>query len=170
MTMRIRTTFAVLALTGAATTFAQGPARGKAQATINGIAVSIDYGRPVLKGRDMLAQAPPGTVWRMGANEATTIKSEGDLVFGAVTIPKGSYSLWAKRADAKSWQLVFNKETGQWGTNHDAKQDFASVPLTVETAGASAETLTIDLAPASSGGVFKLSWGTQVLKASFSVK
>jgi hypothetical protein len=168
----MKRTLAITLIALAATVMAraQAPSRGKAQATIGGKAVSIDYGRPTLKGRDMLGQAPAGTVWRMGANEATTIKTEGDLVFGGVTIPKGSYSLFTKRVDDKTWHLLFNKQTGQWGTEHDAKQDVAAVPLAMEKAGASVETLTIDLQPAGSGGEFKLTWGTNVLKAPFQVK
>jgi hypothetical protein len=148
---------------------AQGT-RGKAEATIEGKKVAIDYGRPELKGRDMLARAPEGTVWRMGMNEATTITTEGDLVFGDVTIPKGAYSLFAKRTGEKSWTLVFNKQTGQWGTRHDASLDFASVPLAWKAKDDSTEAFTIQVVPAAKGGELKMSWGTHVLETPFKVK
>ena len=67
--------------------------------------MSIDYGRPSLKGRDMLGQAQVGQAWRMGANAATTLKTEADLAFGAAAVPKGEYILTATKVDASQWQL-----------------------------------------------------------------
>jgi len=49
---------------------AQNAERGNAEATIKNRKISINYGRPALKGRDLLAKAPVGTVWRVGMNEA----------------------------------------------------------------------------------------------------
>ena len=149
--------------------YAQG-ARGKAEATIGGKSFSVDYGRPLLKGRDMLAKAPAGTVWRMGANQATVIEAGGELVFGDVTIPKGAYSLFAKRVDEKVWELIFNSQTGQWGTQHDAALDVAKVPLTWEQQETSTEEFTIELKPADAGGELVMTWGTHVLKAGFVLK
>jgi hypothetical protein len=160
-------TAAFLGLVGGA--LAQGD-RGKAEATVGGKSFSIDYGRPSLKGRDMLAKAPVGTVWRMGANKATTLEAGGDLVFGESTVPKGSYSLFAKRLDEKSWQLIFNSQTGQWGTQHDASLDVAAVPLSWEQQETSTEQFTIEISAGGDGGEIKMMWGTHVLKAGFGVK
>jgi hypothetical protein len=153
----------------AATANAQAQ-RGKAEATIGGTKIAVDYGRPELKGRDMLAQAPEGFVWRMGMNEATTIDTAGDLAFGDVTIPKGAYSLFAKRTGEKSWELIFNKQTGQWGTQHDASKDLAKVPLAWKTKDDSTETFTIEVVPQAKGGELKMLWGKNVLEAPFAVK
>ena len=54
---------AVAALSFSTTAHAQSP-RGTAEGTIAGKSVTIDYGRPSLRGRDMLGKAPAGTVWR----------------------------------------------------------------------------------------------------------
>ena len=55
-------------------------ARGKAEATIKGKQITIDYGQPSLKGRDIFAMVQPGMVWRLGMNQATQIETTGDLV------------------------------------------------------------------------------------------
>jgi len=144
--------------------------RGMASATFGSVTVSINYGRPQLKGRDMLGQATDGMVWRMGMNEATEIKSDADLKFGETLIPKGSYSLWMKKVSADQWHLVFNKKTGIWGHDHPAADDFAEAPLTMTTNPQSVETFTIELtATNESTGAIKAMWGTALLSTEFMV-
>ena len=157
---------AVAALSVSTTAHAQSP-RGTAEVTIAGKSVTIDYGRPSLRGRDMLGKAPAGTVWRTGADAATMFTTEADLTSGGKTIPAGSYTLFTKRVDDKTWHLVVNTQTGQWGTSHDASLDLTEVPLTWEQAGSSVEQFTIELAD---NGQMKMLWGTHVLKADFQAK
>ena len=118
--------------------------RGKAELKVPAGAVTVDYGRPSLKGRDMLAQLQDGAFWRMGMNEATVFTTPVDLSFGGTKVPKGSYSLWLKR-QGEDFVLVFNAQTGQWGTRHDASKDVYTVPLKKEPLSAPMETFTVDL-------------------------
>jgi hypothetical protein len=148
-----------------AVALAQNP-RGKAEATAAGGKVSIEYGRPSLKGRDVLAEAPVGTVWRTGADQSTTFTSASDLTIGGKAVPKGSYSLFTKRTGEKDWSLIFNKQTGQWGTDHDASQDLVQVPLKWEQKASGPEQFTIELAP----DAVRLIWGKHVLSAPIAAK
>ncbi len=150
----------------AAPVLGQNP-RSKAETSLAGKKVSVEYGQPKLGGRDVLAEAPVGTVWRTGADASTTFTTEADLMFGSATIPKGSYSLFTKRTGDKTWALVFNKQTGQWGTEHDASKDLASVPLTWEQKDSGPELFTIELAPS---GTLRLLWGKHVLSIPFKAK
>lgn len=144
--------------------------RGDASATFGSATVSINYGRPKLQGRDMLAQATDGMVWRMGMNEATEIKTSADLKFGATVIPKGNYSLFVKKMGADQWELIFNKKTGMWGTEYSAADDFASVPLNLSTNSESVEAFTVELTAASeTAGALKAMWGTHILSSDFTV-
>ena len=145
--------------------FGQG-ARGKAELKAGAGNITIDYGRPSLKGRDMISQLKEGSFWRMGRNEATVLNTPVDLTFGSTNVAKGSYSLWLKKEGGK-YLLVFNSQTGQWGTQHDPSKDVSSVPLKMETLSSPVETFTIELKEASSGGEFSLSWGTTNLSAGF---
>jgi hypothetical protein len=137
--------------------------RGEAKATIAGKPVSIDYGRPSLKGRDMLAQAQVGQAWRMGSNEPTTLKTDADLMFGTKAVPKGEYILTATKVDAQGWMLnVLDKD--------DRSKKVADVPLTIEKLPQSIEQFTIDLTGGGEKGDLKMSWGTTALRTTFTGK
>ncbi len=149
--------------------------RGKAMITLNGKTVSVDYGRPALHGRTiqqiLAIQPPTGIFWRLvGANQSTTFSTEAPLAFGNVTIPAGTYSLWTEHSGNDHWQLVFNKQHGQWGTEHNPKLDFAKVPLRKEKVGDSVDLVTIKLAKAGRGARFSTQWGDLMLVAHFTGK
>ena|SRR5579862_2982821 len=154
--------------------FAQGNPRGTTTITPRGKKISIEYGRPSLKGRstdELLGQLPSGSYWRMGADTSTTLTTGTDLVFPNAVVPAGVYSLWLQRAvDATTWNLVVNKQHGQWGTQHDESQDLVFVPLKQAKAAKSIETLTETLGRARDGGTITIQWGTMVLSASFKAK
>jgi len=156
-----------------ATTMQPPPAsdRGTASATFGNANITINYGRPQLQGRDMLAQATDGMVWRMGMNEATEFKADADLKFGATTIPKGSYSLFMKKISADQWHLIFNKKTGIWGTEYSEQDNLAEVPLAMSTNPQSVEAFTIELEKINdTTDKIKASWGTSVLSTEFAVQ
>lgn len=153
--------------------FAQAGPRGTSTLTLRGKTVSVEYGRPSLRGRstdDLLGQLPAGGFWRMGSNKSTTFKTDVALTFGDVTVPPGEYSLWMQKQQDNSWKLVFNKAHGQWGTDHDASQDFASVPMTESKADSPVEMVTLTLSKADGGGTLTVQWGTLVTVASFQAK
>jgi Protein of unknown function (DUF2911) len=157
-----------LALAGSAC--AQGNPRGKPELSLGGTKVSVDYGRPSLKGRsvqDMLSRLGAGDVWRLGADTSTTFSTTGDLMFGDTKVPKGDYSLWARKEADNSWKLVFNTQHGQWGTEHDDGKDLVAVPLKESKASAPAEQVTISLDKADMGGKITIQWGDLELATNF---
>jgi len=158
----------------AAVALAQDNPRGTSTLSIKGKTVSVDYGRPALKGRTsdaLLGRLKPGGVWRLGADTSTTFKTGIDLVFGDVTIPAGEYSVWMQRQEGDSWKLLFDKQHGQWGEPEpDPSQCFASVPLVGSTPAASTELVTLTLSKADGGGTLTIQWGTLEVAASFKAK
>ncbi|MCY3556828.1 MAG: DUF2911 domain-containing protein [Gemmatimonadetes bacterium] len=147
------------------------PGRGMAEVTLSGGKVSIDYGRPEMKGRDMLAMAPAGFVWRFGSNKSTTFTSEADLMFGDQTLAMGSYSAWIKHVEGDSWSLIFNSEVGIWGAPGASREnDVLEVPLSYSTGDESVERLTVELKDSDGKGKLSVSWGTHRLKGSFAAK
>jgi hypothetical protein len=85
---------------------AAGQDHGETKATIGKANVSIEYGRPLLKGRDPIKMMEPGKVWRIGSNAPTTITSDVDLDFGGTRIAKGKQILLARLAEPGKWSLV----------------------------------------------------------------
>jgi hypothetical protein len=157
--------FAVASALLAAPAGAQGE-RGKAELKAGSGAIAVDYGRPSLKGRDMLSELQPGAFWRMGTNQGTVLTTPVGLTFGATKVVKGSYSLWLKKV-GDTFELVFNSQTGQWGSQHDPAKDVCSVALKQEALPTPVETFTMDLKAAPKGGDLSLSWGATELSAGF---
>ena len=85
--------------------------------------IAVKYSAPSMKGRKIFGGLVPyGQVWRAGANSATALHTDGDLMIGKLMVPKGDYTLYVLPA-ADSWQLIVNKQTGQWGTEYSEGQD-----------------------------------------------
>jgi hypothetical protein len=137
----------------------------RSEFTIDGATITVEYGRPSVKGRTIFGPegiVPVNTVWRMGADEATTLKTDKALMFGSVHVPPGTYTLWALPLEDASGQpagkLIINKQTGQWGTAYDEKQDLGRVDATVTLLDTPVEMLTITFVDTPSGGTFVMEW------------
>ena len=97
----------------------------------NGKHVTVNYNAPSKRGRAIMGSLVPyGKVWRTGANAATTLTTTTDLMLGSLHVPAGKYSLYTIPGE-KEWTLIVNKQTGQWGTNYDEKQDLGRVKMKV---------------------------------------
>jgi len=117
--------------------------RDTARATVGAAHIQIDYGRPMRRGRTIFGNVVPwDTVWRTGANQATQLITDRALVIGGTPVPAGTYSLFTIPSP-RGWQLIINKQHGQWGTDYDAKQDLARIPMRFRSLATPTERLTI---------------------------
>ena len=147
----------------------QNTNRGMIEIVLKGNNISLDYGRPEMKGRDMLAMAPDGFVWRMGMNQSTTFKSETDLMFGKKKLTKGSYSTWIKHIKGDQWALVFNSEVGIWGMPGAKREnDILEIPLTYSKVDNIVERFTVDIMNHDDSGHMVVTWSNHKLEATFS--
>lgn len=168
-----RLIFSVAALTLAAlvsTTFAQkttqvhpgkaGSPHVKSEWTVDGANVSIEYGRPSLKGRAPGKDIDPyeGREWRMGADEATTLVTSRALKFGDVSVPAGTYTLYTIPVKG-TWQLIISKKTGQWGIPYPKGEDLGRIAMTMSKPAKAAEQLTISVEDTAGGGMLHVDWG-----------
>jgi Protein of unknown function (DUF2911) len=147
MTRRIRYTFAVLAgpLLSVVALAQQPQAQPQPQPmrlplvsqgasvkqTIGLNDVTITYSRPGVKGRKIWGGLVPySSVWRTGANAATTIQFTEDVLVEGQPLAAGTYSLHTIPGE-KEWTVIFNKEANQWGSySYDAAKDAVRVKVT----------------------------------------
>jgi hypothetical protein len=136
----------------------QAPAspRKSAETTIGGKKLTLDYGAPSIRGRKVFGGLVPyDKVWRLGANKATHLTTDGDITIGNIAVPKGTYTLYAWPTEG-GMKLIINKQTGQWGTVYDEKQDLGRVDMKVGKAAAPVELMSLSFA----GNSLKFEWDT----------
>jgi hypothetical protein len=138
--------------------------------TIDGANVSIEYGRPSLKGRTPGKDIDPydGREWRTGADEATTIKTDKMLMFGSLHVPAGTYTIYTIPTGG-TWHLVLSKKTGQWGVPYPKGEDLGRAPMTLGKAPAAAEQLNFSIQDTPAGATLHIDWGTTRASIPFTV-
>jgi hypothetical protein len=72
-------------------------------------------------------------------------------------VPTGSYTLYSIPSPTQ-WQLIINRQTGQFGTEYHPEQDLARIPMTREKLERPVEQFTISLEPDGAGGRLALTW------------
>jgi hypothetical protein len=138
--------------------------------TIDGANISIEYGRPSIKGRPEADLMPAGKPWRTGADEATVLKTDKPLKFGTLTLQPGTYTLNTEPGE-KQWQLLVGKlgKPGQWGIPYNAALEIGRAPMTVQPAKSPAEQVTISIDDTPQGGTLRVEWGTKGASIPFTV-
>jgi DUF2911 family protein len=145
--------------------------RDTVRSKVGDATITVDYGRPAARGRAVFTHGVLGdTLWRAGANAATQFTTDRDLTIGGSTLRAGAYSMWVRASpDDARFELVFNSQTGQWGTEHHADRDVLSVPLRRASATTPLERFTITLPSSSRQSELRFTWSTTELVAPISV-
>jgi membrane dipeptidase len=129
--------------------------RAEATGTIGGANVVVDYGVPSARGREIFgALVPYDQVWRTGANRATHLSTDRDLVIGGERVPAGTYTLFTIPGPG-AWTLIVNRRTDITGTEHDPAADLVRVPMQVRGLPGHVEDFTIVVDPT---GHLRLQW------------
>lgn len=136
--------------------------RARTTSTVGGATISLDHGTPSKRGRNIWgALVPFGAVWRTGANEATHLETDRDLVFGTgantLAVPAGRYTLFSVPERDGGW-LIINRQTGQAGTAHDPSRDLGRVRLSTRPLPAPVETFTIKAEAEGAANLLRLQW------------
>jgi hypothetical protein len=110
--------------------------------------ISIDYGRPGVKGRKIFGELVPyGKVWRAGANSSTKISFGQSINFNGKVIASGTYGLFVTPFE-KEWKIILNKDSQQWGAyEFDEKQNVLETSVPVQKLTEKQEWFEISLDP-----------------------
>ncbi|UCC26857.1 MAG: DUF2911 domain-containing protein [Gemmatimonadales bacterium] len=108
--------------------------------------VRVCYGRPSARERPVMdGLVRFGEIWRLGANEATSIEVPFRSRIGDVTVDPGRYSLYVVPG-AESWDVTVNGMVERWGIPVDAAvraADIGTFSVPVEGLSQHVETLTM---------------------------
>jgi DUF2911 family protein len=140
--------------------------------SIGGADPTITYGSPYMRGRTIMgALVPYGRVWCPGADEATTLTTTRPITIGDLDLDAGRYTLWMLPS-VDAWEMIVNRQTGQWHTQYDASKDIGRVPLEKATLKTPVEQLTfaIEKDPSGSSGAIVMRWETTEVRARIQVK
>ena len=135
--------------------------RDTTRMTIGNATFSVDYGRPLARGRTLLGNVISyDRVWRTGANAATQFTSSAPITLAGLPVPAGTYTLWTV-PHRRGVELIVNRQTGQWGTEYNRAQDLGKVPMKAESVDASVDKFTISIEQSDTRhGTLVMSWGT----------
>jgi Protein of unknown function (DUF2911) len=115
----------------------------KAEGTIDGIKVTVDYAQPSAKGRKIMGELVPfGEVWRTGANAVTAIEFSADAKVEGKALPKGKYGLFTIPGESE-WVIIFSKQATGSPYDYSDKKDALRVNVKPGKAAAFVETFTI---------------------------
>ncbi len=136
--------------------------RDTTRAQIGNALFTVDYARPLLRGRTLLGDVIPyDRVWRTGANAATQFTTSASIKIAGLQVPAGKYTLWTA-PHTNGVDLIINKQTGQWGTEYNSSQDLGTVRIKSETVSTPVEEFTISIVPGADThhGTLVMEWGT----------
>ncbi|MCJ8165506.1 DUF2911 domain-containing protein [Pontibacter sp. E15-1] len=102
----------------------------EAKGKVGDATVTVNYSSPAVRERTIWGDLVPyGKVWRAGANEATTVTLDKDVMVEGKALPAGTYSFYTIPGEGE-WTVIFNKTAKQWGTEYDEAQDALRVMAT----------------------------------------
>jgi hypothetical protein len=133
--------------------------RGTVDAVIDGVHVTMEYGRPTKRGREIWgALVPWGRWWMPGADETTSIVTDGPLLVASLAMPAGTHTLYTLPT-AETFTLIVNNQTGQFHTVYHPERDLGRVPMLLTTLDEPVEQMTFAVTPNhAGGGTLALRW------------
>jgi hypothetical protein len=145
--------------------------RDTTRAQIGHSIFTVDYSRPLLRGRTLLGDLIPyDRVWRTGANAATQFTTSTPIKLAGMQVPAGAYTLFTA-PHTNGVDLMVNKQTGEWGTEYNRSLNLGITRIISEVATAPVEEFTISIIPGDNRhGRLVLEWGSFRWTASIEVE
>jgi hypothetical protein len=138
---------ALILLAGAATGAAQGvpfSQHGSVTQRVSHTNIAIEYNRPVARGRALFgALVKWDSIWHPGADSASRISVDKDVVVEGKPLPRGDYSLWLIPRERAPWTLILNSESRVFHSPYP---------------GSTTDVLRVDIAPEQGSHMETLAW------------
>ena len=153
--------------------------------------ITVDYGRPLLRGRANIfgSGADYGkvvsdgeSVWRAGANDTTRLTTQRTLIFGKTVLQPGVYNVFVELKE-NAWTLVMSTQPVQpkydpndkvllYGSyNYDPKFDVLRTPMRLSNSPTSVEQFTINFGDVTNTRAsIIMSWERTVATIDFLIK
>ncbi len=98
----------------------------------NGLSVKVFYCQPSKKEREIFGKVVAyNKVWRTGANEATQITFDKDVIIAGKPLKAGTYGFFTI-PNADKWTIIFNTKLGTWGHfGYDETKDALRVEVPI---------------------------------------
>ncbi len=88
--------------------------------------VEITYGSPRVNNRKIWGELVPyNEVWRAGANNATTVHFDSEVLINNIPLDSATYALFVLPRKDDKWTIIFSKNAKQWGSFNYNKDDDA---------------------------------------------
>ena len=138
---------------------------------IEPLVARVIYSRPQKEGRTIFGGLVEyGSVWRLGANEATEIELYKDVKIKDKKLARGRYTLYAIPTETQ-WTIIFNKDTDIWGVfKYDEKKDALRIPMPVQKSTTVAEAFSIQFSKSSAGADMMIAWDEAMVNIPFTFK
>ena len=136
--------------------------RGSVSQTVAFTTITVTYGRPVARGRALFGQLVPwDSIWHPGADSATRIVVDHDVVVEGHPLKAGEYSLWLVPREHKAWTVVFSRAAHVFHKPYPGEaDDVLRVDVTPESAS-HVETMQIEFPNVlRDDAVMRIHWGT----------
>jgi len=135
--------------------------RDTVHARIGNATFTVDYSRPLMRGRTLLGDVIPyDYIWRTGANAATQFTTSTAIKLAGMQVPAGIYTLFTAPHE-NGVDLIVNKQHGQWGTEYNRSLDLGTVRIKSEITSTPVEEFTISIIPGDNRrGTLLLEWGS----------
>jgi hypothetical protein len=134
--------------------------RDTVRASIGPASITIDYSRPLARGRVLLGNVIPyEQVWRTGANAATQFTTSAPLRLAGIQLAAGTYTLWTV-PHQNGVDLIVNGQSGQWGTQYDRSRDVGTARMQSIALSTPVDQFTISVAATDARrGTLTMEWG-----------
>lgn len=106
--------------------------------------IRVVYSRPQMKERKIFGELLKyGEMWRVGANQTTTISFYDNVTIGGKDLRPGTYGVFAT-VNKDNWEFVIHTNTNSWGNaNHDEETNLVTVKAPTAKTASTIEALSV---------------------------